>query len=131
MICPYCLHEIAETWQPVYICTDYKGQPLDQPSTYISARFEDYTSLSVALRWMQCPNDSCRQVLVTVHRAEREAAVRRSPMIENVEEWFAELWLVGIDSHETISTYFIKQVTGGTPSASAPIYGAWAAALIS
>jgi hypothetical protein len=89
MICPYCLHEIAETWQPVYICTDYKGQPLDQPSTYISARFEDYTSLSVALRWMQCPNGSCRQVLVTVHRAEREAAVRRSPMIENVEEWFA------------------------------------------
>jgi Flp pilus assembly protein TadG len=44
---------------------------------------------------------------------------------------FAELWLVGIDSHETISTYFIKQVTGGTPSSSAPIYGAWAAVLIS
>lgn len=44
---------------------------------------------------------------------------------------FAELWLVGMDSHETISTYFIKQVTGGTPSASAPIYGAWAAVLIS
>jgi len=34
---------------------------------------------------------------------------------------FAELWLAGIDSHETISTYFIRQVTGSTPSASAPI----------
>jgi hypothetical protein len=44
---------------------------------------------------------------------------------------FAELWLVGMDSHETIFTYFIKQVTGSTPSASAPIYGAWAAVLIS
>ena len=38
---------------------------------------------------------------------------------------FAELWLVGIDSHETITTYFIKQVANGTPSLTAPNYGAW------
>ena len=44
---------------------------------------------------------------------------------------FAELRLVGMDSHETINTYFLKQVTGGTPSASAPIYGAYAVVLIS
>jgi hypothetical protein len=43
---------------------------------------------------------------------------------------FAELWLVGIDSHETISTYFIKQVANGTPSATAPNYGAWQVVLI-
>jgi Flp pilus assembly protein TadG len=44
---------------------------------------------------------------------------------------FAELWLVGMDSHETISTYFLKQVTGSTPSAGAPVYGAYAVVLIS
>jgi Flp pilus assembly protein TadG len=44
---------------------------------------------------------------------------------------FAELWLVGIDSHETISTYFLRQVTSSTPSASAPIYGAYTVVLIS
>jgi len=44
---------------------------------------------------------------------------------------FAELWLVGMDSHETINAYFLKQVTGGTPSASAPIYGAYAVVLTS
>lgn len=43
---------------------------------------------------------------------------------------FAELWLVGVDSHDTISTYFIKQVTNGTPSAGAPNYGAWQVVLI-
>jgi putative Flp pilus-assembly TadE/G-like protein len=43
---------------------------------------------------------------------------------------FAELWLVGMDSHETIDTYFLRQVAGGTPSASAPIYGAYAVVLI-
>jgi len=44
---------------------------------------------------------------------------------------FAELWLVGMDSHETISTYFLKQVTSSTPSPGAPIYGAYAVVLIS
>jgi hypothetical protein len=43
---------------------------------------------------------------------------------------FAELWLVGIDSHQTISTYFIKQVTSGSPSPSAPNYGAWQVLLV-
>jgi len=43
---------------------------------------------------------------------------------------FAELWLVGIDSHDTITTYFIKQVANGTPSAGAPNYGAWQVVLI-
>jgi hypothetical protein len=43
---------------------------------------------------------------------------------------FAELWLVGVDSHETISTYFIKQVANGTPSLTAPNYGAWQVVLI-
>jgi hypothetical protein len=43
---------------------------------------------------------------------------------------FAELWLVGMDSHETITTYFIKQVASGTPSSTAPNYGAWQVTLI-
>ena len=43
---------------------------------------------------------------------------------------FAELWLVGMDSHETISTYFISQVAAGTPSSTAPNYGAWQITLI-
>jgi len=43
---------------------------------------------------------------------------------------FAELWLVGIDSHETISTYFIRQVAAGTPSTTAPDYGAGQVVLI-
>ena len=43
---------------------------------------------------------------------------------------FAELWLVGMDSHETITTYFINQVTVGTPSSTAPDYGAWQVTLI-
>jgi hypothetical protein len=49
---------------------------------------------------------------------------------ETRELGFAELWLVGIDSHQTISTYFIKQVTSGTPSPSAPNYGAWQVLLV-
>lgn len=44
---------------------------------------------------------------------------------------FAELWLMGMDSHETISTYFLKQVTSGVPSPGAPIYGAYTVVLLS
>jgi Flp pilus assembly protein TadG len=43
---------------------------------------------------------------------------------------FAELWLVGIDSHQTITTYFIQQVANGTVSAAAPNYGAYQVVLI-
>ena len=43
---------------------------------------------------------------------------------------FAELWLVGMDSHETITSYFIRQVANGTPSVTAPRYGAWQVTLI-
>ncbi len=43
---------------------------------------------------------------------------------------FAELWLVGMNSQETITTYFIKQVAAGVPSASAPNYGALQVVLI-
>lgn len=43
---------------------------------------------------------------------------------------FAELWLVRIDSQETITAYFIKQVASGVPSALAPNYGALQVVLI-
>jgi hypothetical protein len=43
---------------------------------------------------------------------------------------FAELWLVGIDNQQTISTYFIKQVANGAPSSTAPSYGALQVVLI-
>src|SRR5260221_10828285 len=44
---------------------------------------------------------------------------------------FAELWQVGMDSHETISTYFVKQVTSSTPDAGVALYGAYTLVLIS
>ena len=42
---------------------------------------------------------------------------------------FAELWLVGMDSHGTITTDFIQQVTSGQPVAGASNYGAMEAVL--
>jgi Flp pilus assembly protein TadG len=44
---------------------------------------------------------------------------------------FAALWLVSVDSHDDISTYFINQVAAGsTPDASATNYGAYKAVLV-
>jgi hypothetical protein len=43
---------------------------------------------------------------------------------------FAELWLVGMDSHGTITTDFIQQVADGRPSANSSAYGAMQAVLI-
>jgi len=43
---------------------------------------------------------------------------------------FAELWLVGMDSQGTITTYFIQQVGDGQPSANSDAYGAMQTVLI-
>jgi Flp pilus assembly protein TadG len=43
---------------------------------------------------------------------------------------FAELWLVGMNSQETITAYFIQQVANGTPTPGSPIYGAWQVVLL-
>ncbi|MGH7934184.1 MAG: hypothetical protein ACREQN_13625 [Candidatus Binataceae bacterium] len=43
---------------------------------------------------------------------------------------FAELWLVGMDNNETITTYFIRQVGNGTPSAAAANYGGYQPVLV-
>jgi Flp pilus assembly protein TadG len=44
---------------------------------------------------------------------------------------FAALWLVGVDSQNNISTYFINEVApGSTPDPNAPNYGAYKAVLI-
>lgn len=40
-------------------------------------------------------------------------------------EGFAELWLVGMDSHQNITAYFIQQVADGEPGGQATNYGAW------
>lgn len=43
---------------------------------------------------------------------------------------FADLWLVGMDSHGTITADFIQQVADGKPSFSASSYGAMQAVLV-
>ena len=88
MICPYCQHEIAELWQPMYITTDEKGQAVDQPSPAACVIVYEYdatlticedagidpnkdmviTGLVLESGWMQCPNKKCQQLLLHAKR---------------------------------------------------------------
>ena len=92
MICPYCQHETAELWQPMFVVTDEKGQSEDQPRPSAGLLVDeddavvaicedagidrkerltkriDSVGLLLEARWMQCPNVQCRQLLLHAKR---------------------------------------------------------------
>ncbi|MDO8433833.1 MAG: DUF4145 domain-containing protein [Candidatus Binatus sp.] len=76
MKCPYCNHDIPELWQPLFRAADGLGKPLEKPADYIGVQtnpddFHRNQVVSVTLKWMQCPNVDCHQILVHVLRNQK------------------------------------------------------------
>lgn len=65
MECPTCRKEFHEMWQPLTVVSSEVGQPLPKPRTDIRTHFKGVTELQVTLRWAECPNEACGQIIVT------------------------------------------------------------------
>ena len=67
MVCPFCLHDIAPTWQPMFSTTDELGRSRQIPErALISNRGKE--RITVKVEWLICPNLDCRQVVGQVSR---------------------------------------------------------------
>jgi Domain of unknown function (DUF4145) len=77
MKCPFCNHDVPPLWQKLCVVTGPAGATLQAPKEEISVAYPAFRSesaifprwLTVRLRWMQCPNEECREILVVVNRA--------------------------------------------------------------
>jgi hypothetical protein len=92
MICPFCSHHTAETWQPLQLSTDEVGRtaPVNPQIASHLPRQEggsDFDVVTVAVQWLKCQNLECRQVLVRVTRY--VYPVNQHPKPEAIETWFA------------------------------------------
>jgi hypothetical protein len=73
MKCPFCLHDIPQMWQKLYTHTNEIGDSSGAKDA-LSANLPEHRRLLVWLRWMQCPNDGCKQILVQAESDSRDIA---------------------------------------------------------
>jgi hypothetical protein len=64
MKCPVCLHDIPRLWQKLYTLTSEIGTVHQDPKEALISDIPKRRRVTVWLRWMRCPNDECRQILV-------------------------------------------------------------------
>lgn len=93
--CPCCGWQIPPSWQKLCAITNSEGKPLEQPSerirvNYVPLRFksgEQYDRvLDVVASWMQCPNESCQEILLIVgRRQETPYSIESTPLTS----WYA------------------------------------------
>jgi hypothetical protein len=92
MVCPFCSHDIAPSWQPLMILTDELGRQRSQAYQQIDSQVpEDGVAcpLVVTAQWMICQNYACRQVLVQVTRSQTKAPKGGKHGVADTQTWFA------------------------------------------
>src|ERR1700674_4493923 len=77
MKCPFCAHDIPELWQQLLTVTNSDSKALREPSGTLRAVLpprklkngdtSEFATTAVLL-WMECPNVTCRQLLVVVRQ---------------------------------------------------------------
>lgn len=91
MVCPFCLHDIAATWQPLSSHTDEIGREQNKffPQIWSEIPPKPGTAgvkFSVTVQWLICQNTECRQVIVQITRTENPL---NSMTLPKAESWIA------------------------------------------
>jgi hypothetical protein len=92
MVCPFCLHDIAATWQWLTTHTDELGRPRPQFLPQIlsdvpSAPETAGVRITVTVQWLLCQNTECRQVIVQIVRVEHKLGSQAE--VPKQESWIA------------------------------------------
>ena len=67
--CPFCSLPIPALWQPLYSTTEADGQQRMPPMPRFSAIIKDDYGVSIEMRWMQCQNEKCLELIVQARRS--------------------------------------------------------------
>jgi len=86
MLCPFCSHQVAPLWQPLYSLTTHQGEMLASPNQILRSELPTGAGqeVRVDLTWARCPNEKCHEILVIVAR---ELLSYGNVIYEN--KWFA------------------------------------------
>ena len=92
MVCPFCLHDIAATWQPLAAHTDELGRSKQPFSQQIVSEIPaepggaPVKRITASVQWLLCQNLECRQVVVQIVRIEQPFGPN---IIPKHESWIA------------------------------------------
>jgi hypothetical protein len=88
MVCPFCSHDIAATWQGLMSHTDELGRARQQFLPQVISEIPAKPGVSgiriiVNVNWLLCQNTECRQVIVQIVRIEQAMGLSQGPKIES------------------------------------------------
>jgi hypothetical protein len=74
MQCPFCRHDIAAAWQPLFVSTDELGRARPQNqvfiTTFVPRSNNPQVGVNVTVQWLKCQNTECQEIVVQISRSE-------------------------------------------------------------
>jgi Domain of unknown function (DUF4145) len=75
MVCPFCQHDIAASWQTLVSITDELGRHRQGVHSHLHSEIpakdpKCITAVSVVVEWLFCQNHECRQIIIQITRTE-------------------------------------------------------------